>query len=253
MIERARHPRASSSMAGWAASVLVLLASAGAHAAEPSTPAAAIPPSRPDVAVVDRVVVRWASTAIGGASNPQFVMARELAFSARIEALAEGYHGADGYADKHVRAALRRHITERLLAHTLRTSLGDDDSGRRTQLAKYARSARQVTEQRVGGAEVLRAAAEAEGIAAEELDAAMDEQARASYYLDRMVAPMLEPTEADLREVHQSSETPFADRPLAQVLPELRRWLVAKRLAAALERYFRNAQSRLEIQLIGAR
>lgn len=197
-------------------------------------------------ATIDRVVVRWSSPATGGTVKPQFVLARELAFAARVEAMAEGLGPEDRFADKHVRAALERHITETMLA-----SLPVDPEPSPKQVAASAEAARLVLEQRVGSRTRLHEAARTEGVVADELNALLRRRARASLYLDRMIAPMLEPTEADLREVHRSGESPFTDQPFDEVAPQMRRWLVATRLSTALGQYFRNARSRVTLRFIG--
>jgi len=218
--------------------------------ARPGTPAGSQP------LVLDRVVVCWTSPDTGGPDKPQFIMARELAFEARIEALADGYREADGYADGHVRTALERHVTETMLAslplYTNPTRQQRDEVVKET--ATYAEAARLMIEQRVGGHQRLVDAARAEGMVGDEIDALLRRQARASMYLDRMVAPMLKPTEAELRDLHQRGETPFTDRPFAdgEVRAQVQRWLVASRVAAALVRYYHGAQARLVVRLVDA-
>lgn len=222
---------------GTAACCATLLGSSPLRAEQASNPIA-----------VDHVVARWSSPATGGTDKPQFVLARELAFEARIEAMAAGLGPHDRFGDKHLRAALERHITETMLA-----SLPIDPAPTPRQVAESAEAARLILEQRIEGRRRLHEAANEEGIVAEELNSMLRRRARASLYLDRMVAPMLEPTEADLREVHQSGESPFTDQPFDQVAPQLRRWLVATQLSSALGQYFRNARNRIELRLIGGR
>ena len=121
---------------------------------------------------------------------------------------------------------------------------------RAKQIGNYAEEARAIIEQRVGTKKRLGQAANAEGIVSDEIDQLLLRQARASWYLDRMVAPMLAPSEFDLREVHKKGSTPFTDEPFEEVETELARWLIATRLATQLERRFRNARSRLTINVI---
>ncbi len=66
---------------------------------------------------LDRAVVRFEAPETGGALRPQFVYERELAFEARLEALADADRAQGGapYLDRHVRAALERHVAEELL------------------------------------------------------------------------------------------------------------------------------------------
>ena len=93
----------------------------------------------------------------------------------------------------------------------------------------------------------LAAAARAEGIGERELYSLYERQARASLYLDRMVAPMLAPSDAELRVLFRNERTPFRDAPFDTVLPGLRRWYVSTRLQAALAAYYQNARSRLRM------
>ncbi|MEZ4298213.1 MAG: hypothetical protein R3B70_24890, partial [Polyangiaceae bacterium] len=176
--------------------------------------------SIPGSVAVDRVVVRWYSPETGGVSRPQFVLARELAFEARLEALADPDPDRAIYRDRHVRAALDRHIAETLLA-----SLDTEPARTPGEIAARAESARTMLEQRVGGRDKLVDAAYAEGISSDELDALLRRQAKASLYLDRMIAPMLEPTEADLLSLYRSGQTPFSgdDRDFDKVKDRLKR------------------------------
>src|SRR3954463_14107996 len=67
---------------------------------------------------VDRAVVRFEAPETGGARHPRFVFERELSFEARLEALADPDRAALGeapYRDRHVTAALDRHIAETIL------------------------------------------------------------------------------------------------------------------------------------------
>jgi hypothetical protein len=65
-----------------------------------------------------------------------------------------------------------------------------------------------------------------------------------------MVAPMLAPSDAELRLLYRSEKTPYRDAPFEAILPALRRWYVATRLQSALGSYFQNARARLEIHVL---
>jgi hypothetical protein len=223
-----------------AAVMLVLAGSPAAHA-QPARTSGAIAPT----SGVDRVVVRWYT--LGAAQRPRFVTARELAFEARVEALSEE-PGAKGYSDKHVRAALQRRITETILAE-----LPVEPAPSKKQVAAYAEAARVILEQQVSGRANLKAAATAEGISAGEINALLRRRARASWYLDRMVAPMLRPSELDLREVHKRGETPFSQQRYEDVEEPLRRWYIATRLREAIDEYYRGVRSRVRVWLIRER
>src|SRR3954452_14444176 len=71
-----------------------------------------------DPVPVDRAVVRFAAPETGGARHPRFVFERELSFEARLEALSDPDRGALGdapYRERHVTAALDRHMAETIL------------------------------------------------------------------------------------------------------------------------------------------
>src|SRR6185295_990375 len=108
-----------------------------------------------------------------------------------------------------------------------------------------AEAARVALEQRTHGLARLIAAAVAEGIGSDELDAMLRRQARASLYLDRMVAPMLEPSEFELRAALRAGTTPFKDQAYEDIAPLLTRWYVGQRLAQALESYYQSVRSRV--------
>jgi hypothetical protein len=223
-------------MRSWAA-VLGLLATLGATS-----------PAEADPVVLDRAVVRFTAPETGGVRAPRFVLERVLAFEAQLEALSDpGFRREAGtpYRQRHVRAALERHIAETLLA-----SLRIDPEPTPRELTRQTNAARLVLWQRVGGADGLAKAARAEGIGEREILRILRRRARASLYLDRMVAPMLKPSNAELRSIHRAVQTPFRDRPVAEVVEQLRRWYVARRLAAAVTSFYQNARSRLQITII---
>jgi hypothetical protein len=215
--------------------------------ARPAEPAAAAP-AVPETSSVDRVVVRWYAPETGGVTKPQFIFARELSFEARLEALADPDPDGATYRDRHVRAALDRHIAETLLA-----SLPTMPEPKAAEITQRTDSARVILEQRVGGGnpalgrDRLASAAASEGLSAAELEVILRRQARASLYLDRMVAPMLEPTELELLALHRSGGTPFSDKPFDDVKDRMKRWYVSVRLSQALETYYQNARSRVSI------
>jgi hypothetical protein len=200
-----------------------------------------------NVVAIDRAVVRFDAPETGGAQRPRFIFERELAFEARLEALADADRAQGGapYLDRHVRAALERHVAEELLSH-----LAMDPEPRAEEIAARGASARAVLEQRVGGADELAHAAEAEGLDSSEVELVVSREARASLYLDRMVAPMLEPSEAELREVHHATTNPFRSQRFEDVTSALRKWYVGERLEAALGAFYQNARGRVHIVLI---
>lgn len=219
----------------WTAIAALLLTCESARAEPPAAPASS-------VTLLDRVVVRWYAPETGGPQRPQFIFERELAFEARLESMTDPEPEPGPYRDRHVRAALDRHIAETLLA-----SLPVTPPLKPREVALRAEMARDILEQRVHGRDRLIAAAAAEGITSDELDAMLRRQARASLYLGRMVAPMLEPNVVELRDLHRSGATPYKDQPFDEVAPAIARWYVGQRLNQAVETYYLNARSRVSI------
>ncbi|MBI3201999.1 MAG: hypothetical protein HYZ29_10685 [Myxococcales bacterium] len=198
---------------------------------------------------LDRAVVRFSAPETGGVRTPRFIFERTLAFEARVEALADPdrAQARDGrpYRERHVRAALERHVAETLLS-----SLRIDPEPTERELARQTDAARRMFYARAGGALAVEQAASAEGIDSRELTSILRRQARSSLYLDRMVAPMLTPSEAELRNIHRSAQTPFRDHEFDEIEPALRRWYVGKRLSSALAAFFQNARSRVSIAVL---
>jgi hypothetical protein len=221
----------------WCACAALAAVSVSARAQNPA------PPASPTT-LVDRVVVRWHAPETGGPAKPQFIFERELAFEARLESLTDPDPEPGPYHDRHVRAALDRHIAETLLASLPILPAPDPKI-----VAVRAEAARAILEQRVRGRPKLMAAAAAEGIGADEIDALLRRQARASLYLDRMIAPMLEPSELELRDLWRTGATPFKDQPFEEIAPALSRWYVGQRLSQATEAFFQNARARVTISV----
>lgn len=222
--------------------------------AEPPAKRPAAPLAEPPVAVADfdGTVVRWYSRPTGGVEKPQFIFARELAFEARLEALKDGLPPRAGYGDKHVQLALQHAIAETMLAN-----LPVEPAPTFKEVSQYAEEAKRriydqicAKRQKCDGQALFDAAWQAEGLSWEERDALMQRRARASWYLHKMVAPMLKPSEPDLREVHQAGESPFTDQRFEQIKDELESWYVATRLESALDRYYRNARSRIVVRYL---
>lgn len=194
---------------------------------------------------VDRVVVRFESPELGGADLPQFVFARELAFEARLEALAEarrGFPATVAFEDRHLRSALERHIAEVILQR-----LPAEPPVSNEDLRLRSVSAWLELEQRVGGRSPLLSAATAEGLEQEDLQELVLRQARASLYLDRMVVPLLEPSNAELRDALITEPTPFRGQPFDQVATPLRHWYVEDRVVSALASFYQSARARIRI------
>jgi len=219
----------------------------GAAAAPPRTDARPAPP-RAAAQLIDRAVVRFYAAETGGVASPQFIYERELAFEARLEALTDKSFRAQPrlpFRERHIRAAMERHISETLLA-----ALRIDRPPEESELRVRALQSRQAWVSRVGGELALADAASAEGWSPAELLRMFRRQARASFYVDRMITPMLKPSRAELESLHRSAETPFRGKAFRDVEPLLRHWYVSRRVSVALQGYFQNARARIHITLL---
>jgi len=227
----------------WPRVALAALALAAPAWADASAERAPASPAQP----IDRVVVRFTAPETGGVASPRFIFERELGFEARLEALADaGYaiSAATPYLDRHVRSALERHMAETLLQSleiTPEPSAGD--------LQVRMRSARLALIEQVGGEGALAELLRAESLDPGELDSLLVRRARASLYLDRMVATMLTPSDTELRIIHRTTRTPFSAQPYEVIAPLLARWYVAQRLNAAVRAFYEGARSRIKVAL----
>ena len=195
---------------------------------------------------LDRVAVRFYAPETGGVEHPRFITQRRLAFEARIEALADqGHSEGEAYRERHIGAALERHVSEVLLA-----SLRIDPEPTEAAMARQVELARKLLLDRVGGEDALLEAQHAEGVSSAELSSLLRRQARASLYLDRMVAPMLRPSDAELEAIQRSAPAALQNEPFARVRPLLLRWYVSKRLGSAMSSFFQEARSRVTITLL---
>ena len=61
---------------------------------------------------------------------------------------------------------------------------------------------------------------------------------------------MLQPSDAELRDVHRRGETPFTSSPFAEVEDKVRKWYLSVRLRSALDSYYRGVQSKVSVELI---
>ena len=205
-----------------------------------------VAPARAEPVVLERAVVRFYAPETGGVQRPRFIYGRALAFEARVEALAAQDRSGDApYRERHVSAALERHVSEVLLS-----SLRIEPEPTEALLARQVELARKVLIDRVGGEASLLEAQRAEGISNAELSKVLRRQARASLYLDRMVAPMLRPSDAELEAIQRSAPAALQNEPFARARPLLLRWYVSRRLSSAMASFFQEARSRVTITLL---
>jgi hypothetical protein len=204
------------------------------------------PAARAEPVRLERAVVRFHAPETGGIGRPRFIYERTLAFEARIEALAAQERGSDApYRERHVSAALERHVSEVLLS-----SLRIEPEPSEALIVRQVELARKVLSDRVGGEVALVEAQRAEGISSAELSALLRRQARASLYLDRMVAPMLRPSDAELEAIQRSAPAALQNESFARARPLLLRWYVSRRLSSAMASFFQEARSRVTITLL---
>jgi hypothetical protein len=202
--------------------------------------------ARAEPITFDRAVVRFYAPETGGVQRPRFISERTLAFEARVEALAAQDRASDeSYRERHVSAALERHVSEVLLS-----SLRIEPEPTEALLRRQVELARKVLSDRVGGEALLLEAQRAEGISNAELSALLRRQARASLYLDRMVAPMLRPSDAELEAIQRSAPAALQNESFARARPLLLRWYVSRRLSSAMASFFQEARSRVTITLL---
>lgn len=196
---------------------------------------------------MDRAVVRFSAPEGGGRERPYFIYQRELAFEARLVALADSSHRKKSipYRRHHVQQALERHVAETLLA-----ALTIDPAPTEDQVADQIAAARKMVIDEVGGERRFLQAARAEGMGSLEARRYFRRRALASLYLHAMVTPMLSPSTLELRRVHRRGEGPLPHEPFDKAEPALRRWYVAQSLRTAVETYYQNARARVRLSFL---
>lgn len=197
---------------------------------------------------MDRVVVRFTAPELGGVNAPSFIFERELAFEARLEALADSRFvptETEPYLAVHVRAALERHVAEAILE-----SLRMTPPPTLAEIEARVAAAEASLAIEVRGATLIGQAARKEGLEQREVYRLLQRRARASLYLDRMVAPMLSPSEAELQALHNGGRTPFSRAPYDEVAVDMRRWYVSRALRQAVQAYYDGARSRITLVVL---
>ncbi len=233
--------------------VLALLASTRALAAE-GTGVAPEPPSPGATAatVVDRTVVRYVTPETGGAAYPRFVSLRLLHFLARVEAALD--RAVDAQDPRFARIALERLVAEDMLASlwgrriaepVARNTAAPALSSR--TLAEIVADAREDLCDRLGGCAALEALMAKEGIVEAELGALLLSRGRAALYVDRVLFPILRPSEEEVREAFRSAQHPYKDRKFEAARDRFTRWLRLEKLRLAEDEFFQAARSRAKI------
>lgn len=190
--------------------------------------------------LVDRVFVRYVSPETGGGARPRFLTEHEAALFARIEALIEDGGVNGDFLDRFGRVAVDRVIAEDMLA-ALQVEGGIEPP----ELPKLTREARETLEARVGGADALASALKAEGISDLELETVMRRRARATYYADRSLAPIIKPPEEELYNAFRSLTHPYRTMKYEDARQRFARWYAYERLRTLEIDFVQSARSRL--------
>lgn len=234
--------------------VVVLLASASADVRAEDAPARKIDPrvrlpsapGPPAPVLVDRVAVRFITPETGGSARPRFLTERELAFFARVEAAVEGAPiEGDEYPERYVRAA-----TDRLVARAMLASLLVQRGSEPPDLPRLAAEARSELAERLGGPEALDATLKREGLDDSELAAFLRDKVRATYYVDRVITPVITVTEDSLREAYRSVLHPFRKEKFDDARSKLKQWLVVERMRVAELEFLQGARARIRISAV---
>jgi hypothetical protein len=200
--------------------------------------------------VVDRAVVRFFAPETGGTAQPRFVLERQLALEARLEAMAENGGTGEGYKERDLRAALEHDVAEQILASLAEKLIAESPAGKRPGLDEVPRVEQQLEPallERLGGRERVDEAAQAEELEPAEVDALMHRAALAAWYLDRAVTPILHPSEQQLRDVYRTSAHPYRGQTFEQARQALARWFVVERVRVAEGAFLQTARSHVRI------
>jgi hypothetical protein len=199
---------------------------------------------------IDRVAVRFFAPETGGAEHPRFVLERTLAFEARLESLAASTPAGDGYEERDVRAALEHDIAEQMLAGLAEKLIAGSPADKRPGLDEVPRVEKDLGSalvERLGGRARVDEAARAEQIDAQEVGALLHRAALAAWYLDRAVAPLLHPTDEQLRDVYRTSAHPYRGQPYERIRDALAGWFVVERLRVAEAAFLQSARARVHV------
>ena len=86
-----------------------------------------------------------------------------------------------------------------------------------------------------------------DGLEGEKLMAFVRDQVRATYYVDRVITPIIAVTEDSLREAYRSVVHPFRKEKFDEARPKLKQWLVVERMRVAELEFLQGARARIRI------
>ena len=204
--------------------------------------------------VVDRTVVRFYAPELGGVEQPRFVGERTLAFEARLEVIADSNEGlGDGYDERQIRAALDRHVSEEVLTNLARKLIAGSPPNLRPTLAELDQLKNELAAafyERLGGQARVEAAAQAEQLGLDEVEAMLGRQAFAAWYVDRAVAPILQTPDAQLREVFRTVAHPYRNETFEKARSALKRWYLIERLFAVERSFLQGLRARVRVVVV---
>ncbi len=189
--------------------------------------------------VADRVAVRFFSAETGGVAHPKWISERWLAFASTLEALGEGIRAP---SERHVRLALELEIGETLLSLSPNERLLAQADEKR--LVGELRSEQ---ERRVGGPFALNQLATQLGISSSQLTIWFTRRARAVHYVDRMIAPIRNFDDGELRQAFRSNDDHEFGATFEDARDGLRRWLMVERFRALVSAHFQGARGRTKV------
>jgi hypothetical protein len=196
--------------------------------------------------IVDATAVRYVASETGGPAHPRFISQRILAFEARLERMGhEGSGPEEPIDERHVRAAVEHHIAQELLGN-----IPHERPPSRAEVLRVVADMRAALVSRVGGSAALAAAVAFEGIDSKELDELVFREGLAALYIDRAIAPILRPSEDQLREAYRTASHPFRNVVYEEARASLAQWFVLERVRAAEASFFQAGRARVNITYI---
>ena len=198
--------------------------------------------------VLDRSLVRFVAVEIGGAESPRFITERELSLGARIEALADqSFRQSDErpFLAQHVVASIERHIAESILA-----ALPIEPRPTVKEITERFLRAKVALAARAGGSQAVSRAVLAEGGDGQEFRRMGTRFARASIYLERMVAPMVRPSRSELLSLHRRLSSPYMDRNFSEVEAPFESWYLAERMASIVRAFYNDLRQRVRFTIL---
>lgn len=201
--------------------------------------------------VVDRAVVRFIAPETGGAEHPRFVLERTLAFESRLEAMSQSAQGlGEVTAERDARNALEHDLAQQLLATLAQKLIDDSPAAQRPAQSEIDGVTKRMSlawVERLGGRGRVDAAAALEQLDPSEVDGLLARGGLAAWYLDRVVTPLLHPSEEQLRDVYRTSPHPYRGQPFEKVREKLEGWFVVDRVRVAESAFLQAARSHVRV------